>query len=1102
MDTMREMRQRRSAFFELRGVLGFVLLAFLKSHPTAVAPHLWLLGIAFLLSNFLILFAPASKFDNPAVGYAIFFVDMTVLTVFFSSISSQPDTLLLYYLTVFMATLGGDLRKSVAIAVVAAALYLGFQLSKAGAILLSPQALMHIPLFFITAVSTGYLAQEVATHRRRIRHLKDIQKALESRIEVTDEELMRSEGQRASAQDLACRFQDLVQGLDAIIWEVDAASMDLIFVSRRVETILGYSPEKWVTTSNFWIERIHPDDHERVLEGFRAALRGGPQHQLEYRMMAADGRILWFRNFLQVVRDETGRAQYLRGVMIDVTERKEAEQASKASEARYRLLFESNPQPMWVFDLETLAFLAVNDAAVNLYGYSREEFLAMTIKDIQPAEDVPMLLEAMGKMPAGSGAAGLWRHRKKDGTIIDAEITSHFLVFSGRPAELVSSTDVTDRQKAQAATAQLAAIVTSSSDGIISKTLEGTIVSWNAGAERLYGYSSQEAVGRPISILVPADCADEVPGILEKIKRGEIVDRYETVHLRKDGTQLRVELTICPIHDHAGRIVGASAVARDITEFMRAVTALRESEERFRLFVEHTPAAIAMFDREMRYVATSRRWLTDYRLGEQNIIGRFHYDVFPGLPPHWRDIHQRCLAGAVEKSEEDTFIGPDGKTEWVRWEMRPWRDQEGAIAGTLLFSEVITERKKLEEQLLQSSKIEAIGQLAGGVAHDFNNLLTIISGYSQLLADNSGIEQPAQAHAKEILRASDRAAALTRQLLAFSRRQVLAPQVLDLNSVVANVDKMLRRLIGEDIDLVTHLEPNLGRVKADPGQVEQVIMNLAVNARDAMAEGGNLTLETANVDMDAAYAAAHPPAATGPYVMLAVSDTGVGMDAETKAHIFEPFFTTKGPGKGTGLGLATVYGIVKQSNGYIWVYSELGRGTTFKIYLPRIAEAATPSQTTELPRETHRAAETVLVAEDEVGVRSLVRQVLNAHGYRVIEAARGDEAIALSKSHQGPIHLLVTDVVMPQMSGRELATRLSALYPDLKVLFMSGYTSEGIVHNGVLERDTAFIQKPFTPSALARKVGEVLDSSNNAHASTAGSSEAVGSRQPVEGSPR
>jgi signal transduction histidine kinase len=398
--------------------------------------------------------------------------------------------------------------------------------------------------------------------------------------------------------------------------------------------------------------------------------------------------------------------------------------------------------------------------------------------------------------------------------------------------------------------------------------------------------------------------------------------------------------------------------------------------------------------------------------------------------------------------------------------------QPGALAAII---KDVTERKTLEMQLFQAQKMEAIGQLTGGIAHDFNNLLTIVNGYSEMLLQTLPASDPQRDNAVQIKEAGERAVLLTRQLLAFSRRQMLEPKVLELNAVVTNTEKMLTRMIGEDIQLVTALMPRLGRVKADPGQIEQVIVNLAVNARDAMPQGGKLTIETANVELDENFARRHVVVKPGQYVMLAASDTGCGMDAETQKRIFEPFFTTKERGKGTGLGLATVYGIVKQSGGSIWVYSEVGRGTTFKMYLPRVEEepdAVLPGTVRAAPL---KGTETILLVEDDTPLRKLTLAILRHGGYDVLSAASREEALQLCGRHQGPIHLMLTDVVMPGRSVREFVEQLASTRPAMKVLHMSGYTDDTVVRHGVMEQSVAFLQKPFTTHSLLRKVREVLD---------------------------
>jgi PAS domain S-box-containing protein len=402
------------------------------------------------------------------------------------------------------------------------------------------------------------------------------------------------------------------------------------------------------------------------------------------------------------------------------------------------------------------------------------------------------------------------------------------------------------------------------------------------------------------------------------------------------------------------------------------------------------------------------------------------------------------------------------------------RAEVGGVRFHTVVVRDVSERRRLEAQLHQAQRMEGIGVLAGGVAHDFNNLLTVINGYTDMVLDEIPPDAPWREMLGEIRQAGERAAALTRQLLAFGRKQVLAPQVIDLNVLVRETERLLRRLIGADIDLASSLAPDAGRVKVDPGQFEQVLMNLAINSRDAMPAGGHLTIETRNVQLSAADVGGLADVRPGPFVMLAVSDSGVGMTEAVKARIFEPFYTTKPIGKGTGLGLSTVYGIVKQSLGHIEVYSEPGHGTTFKVYLPRADEAATPMSSParfSVPRGT----ETILLAEDEDGVRALARLALLASGYDVLEARDGEAALAVSRGHDGPIHLLLTDVVMPKLGGRQLADALTGERPGVRVLFLSGYTGDAIVRHGVLESGTEFLQKPFTPLALARKVRDVLD---------------------------
>jgi PAS domain S-box-containing protein len=522
------------------------------------------------------------------------------------------------------------------------------------------------------------------------------------------------------------------------------------------------------------------------------------------------------------------------------------------------------------------------------------------------------------------------------------------------------------------------------------------------------------------------------------------------------------------------RIMRLPAAVRGAIDHARQRAAARAAERRYETLFQGAPVGLVRSLPDGRMLAANaaaaRIW--DYP------------DIVTLLNVNARDLYadpedRARLAAMIEGNEvvQDFEVHArrgDGTLIWVSLGARAEKDAGGQVLHYEWSVADITERKRLESELRQAQKLEGIGQLAGGIAHDFNNLLTVITGRSHLVLAQLPADHAVRRHIDLIQTTAERAAALTRQLLAFSRKQVLEPKVLDVNAVVTGLAPMLRRLIGENLEFAVVPAPELGPVKADPSQLEQVILNLAVNARDAMPQGGTLTIETANVELDETYTRRHPGANAGRFVMLAVSDTGHGMDAAIKARIFEPFFTTKDPGKGTGLGLATVFGIVKQSGGSIGVYSEPGHGTTFKVYLPRVDEAIDQTATGAAPTLA-RGSETILLVEDDDEVRALARETLDGHGYAVIPAAAPAEALQLAGSHSGPIHLLVTDVVLPQLSGRGLAERLAPEHRDLRVLYMSGYTDDAIVRHGMLEEGTAFLQKPFTPFTLLWKVREVLD---------------------------
>ncbi len=617
-------------------------------------------------------------------------------------------------------------------------------------------------------------------------------------------------------------------------------------------------------------------------------------------------------------------------------------------------------------------------------------------------------------------------------------------------------------------------------DAITVADSAGNITYVSPATLHFYGQDTEaEVLGRNILEWVHINYQEQALSQMEMVRNGGFITSQEYLLYKKDGTTFFGEVSASCLKNSQGQAIGIIIIVRDISERKQAEEQLLYQAS----LLQNVSDAIVATDLNFDVTSWNQGAEALYGWQAEEVIGQpvdeilqTEYLYEQPEQMQWRFLEQGIWKGEmIQKHKDGTAIDILASVSLIK-------DSTGKPVGVVAVNRDITERKqaeqaqaKLEAQLRQAQKMESIGRLAGGVAHDFNNLLTVIRGYCGLMQDQMSTEDPLLEELGQIQRASERAAALTRQLLAFSRKSILAPTVLDLNSLVANLRKMLERLIGEDIALSTILQPELRPVLADPSQIEQVIMNLAVNARDAMPTGGMLTIETGNIYLSDSYAKTHLEAPTGPCVMLAVTDTGYGMDKQTQARIFEPFFTTKEPGKGTGLGLATAYGIIKQSGGDITFYSELGQGTSFKIYLPANETASNAPTTPKTQAVSGRGSETILLVEDEEMVRNMVRAALQDKGYTILEARHGSEAISLSEQHQGSIDLLVTDVVMPYMSGRELAERLKALRPLMKVLFMSGYTDDTVVRHGLLAAEVEFLPKPFSPSRLVSKVREVLD---------------------------
>jgi two-component system cell cycle sensor histidine kinase/response regulator CckA len=619
------------------------------------------------------------------------------------------------------------------------------------------------------------------------------------------------------------------------------------------------------------------------------------------------------------------------------------------------------------------------------------------------------------------------------------------------------------------------ALVEHSSDAILLTDRSGSITWASPSITRLLGHQPADLVGRPASWVVhEADRADTQSKLLECLGAPgrNVTCVFRACH--KDG-RVRWFEGLATNRTEDAAVDAIVLTCRDVTERTRAEEALARSEWRFRSLVKNAVFGIYRSAPDGRFIEVNPALVAMLGYGsEEELLGIPVANLFRN-PAQRLDLANRVKDSTEIQGLEVEWQHKDGSPLLVSLNGRRVFAEDGYSDGFEMIVEDVSERRSLEGQLRQAQKMEAVGRLAGGVAHDFNNLLTAILGYTELLIERLDEGDPRRGDAVEIRKAAERAGGLTRQLLAFSRKQVLQPKPLDLNATVASIEPMLRRLIGEDVQLAIAGGSDLTQVTADPGQIEQVIMNLAVNARDAMPDGGRLTIETTNLDLDATYARQHPSVTPGRHVMLAVSDNGCGMTEEVKSHLFEPFFTTKEGGKGTGLGLATVYGIVRQSGGHIWVSSELGRGTSFKIYFPAVTNTDDERCAVQAERRAARGSETVLLVEDEDAVRTLTRELLARQGYNVLEASNGEEALRVASTFAGTIHLLLTDVVMPEMSGRDLVRRFLTSRPRTRVLYTSGYTDHAVVRSGEIRDGIGFLQKPFTSDSLIGAVRLALE---------------------------
>jgi two-component system cell cycle sensor histidine kinase/response regulator CckA len=736
-------------------------------------------------------------------------------------------------------------------------------------------------------------------------------------------------------------------------------------------------------------------------------------------------------------------------------------------------LFDVTHDLLAVIAMEDNRVVFLNASWENVLGYSREELMKRPLRVHMHPEDVEATMRDIEKVRAGEPTIGFVnRFRCKDGSYRWLSWSS--VADASQGCFYIAARDITVERKTAERVRRLAQALDDNSEMISMADADGRIVFVNRALLRATGHNEEELQGKAfrdalLSPNNPPEVAKEFKASLDRDGKwsGECLLR------RNDGSDFPVWRSISVLRDSEGRTTGTFGISQDLTEKHR----LEERAKRLALALENNSEMICLGDERGRAVFVNQALLNACGFREEELIGKKFDDTLlsPNNRPNLGREIQARIASEGRWSGECLQRTKDGTDVPVFLCIGLIRDKDGRVTGSFGISQDITEKRHLEEQLRRAQKMEAVGQLAGGVAHDFNNLLMVIIGYAGDLVERLEHGSPLRREANEIAKAGQRAASLTRQLLAFSRQQVLEPKVLNLNTVVEDLKKMLGRLISEDIELITSLDPAIGEVKADQGQIEQAIVNLAVNARDAMPAGGRLTIRTENSVVDESFTRMHPPMQPGDYVQLSVVDTGVGMDAKTLARVFEPFFTTKAPGKGTGLGLATVYGVVKQSGGYIWASSEPRKGARFDIYLPRVHAFAQEKTSGTGHDAARQGTESILLVEDDEALRSLILDTLQQWGYRVFEAADGHDAMRIAQERSADIDLLLTDVVMPGMNGTQVAEKVVALNPDIKVLFMSGYADLGPGQEDFFGKDRRLLQKPYKLPELARTIREALE---------------------------
>lgn len=886
------------------------------------------------------------------------------------------------------------------------------------------------------------------------------------------------------------RYRTILENIEDGYFEVDLAG-NFTFFNDAVCRMLGYSREELIGMNNR--QYTDPDSNKLLYQAFNKVYRTGiPIKGFEWQVIRKDGTKQYGEASISLIRDKTGKPIGFRGIARDTTERRKAREVLVQSEERYRTLVEESFDG--IFIQKGAQILFANRRLHEMLGYEEGELVGLDHWKVYHPDYQNLTRERAQARLRGETPPSTYEVKflRKDGASFWGEINAKVINYLGEPGIQVWARDIEERKRAEEilreSEEKYRSLFENAVEGIYRSSIEGRFLTVNPAMARIFGYESQDEMVHRITDIATEFYAhpNQRQIFIQALEKGAgKVLGLEYEALRKDGTKIWIRDSARAVFGKDGNLLFLEGFIEDITHRKKAEEFLRTERERFKSLLENAPFGIVLIGQEGTFRYINSKFIELFGYDSQDIPdGRTWFRKAHPDPDYRRQVisnwmeDSRWLASGEKRSHIFSVICKDGTQKIVNFAIVRLDTGEH-----LMTCEDITDLKRAEEalrqteeQLRHSQKMEAIGRLAGGIAHDFNNLLTVIKGYAELSSFNLDKKDPLYGNLEEILKASERASTLTRQLLAFSRRQMLEFKVINLNTLLKDLDKMLHRILGEDIELSYYLSEDIGKVKTDPGQMEQVLLNLAVNARDAMPHGGKLTIETSNVELTEEYARNHLEVKPGPYVMLTVTDNGVGMSPEVKERIFEPFFTTKEKGRGTGLGLSTVYGIVKQSSGHITVYSELGWGTTFKIYLPRLEEEEDLLRKKEEPSTLSGGTESILLVEDEPSVRNLAARILRNRGYRVEAAKDGNEALNIVRNHpEKKVDLLLTDVVMPGMNGKELADQLKTLMPNLKVLFISGYTDNSIVHHGVLMEGIDLLQKPFTPDALTKKVREVLD---------------------------